>query len=86
MQQLAHGLQLQAGFAPQPHAGARRDLAPEAAQGRQGTLLAAHGRQAPARGAEAGGGDGPGTGVEATVGHRHLLLFRLSSSSVAGVA
>jgi len=86
VEQLAHGLQLQAGFAPQPRTGPRRDLAPEAAQGRQGALVAAHVRQAPAHGSEAGGGDGPGTGGEATGGHRPRLLFRRFSASVAGVA
>jgi len=65
-----------AGVAPQPHPGPYGHLAPQAAQG----------RQALAHGADAGGGDEPGTGGEATVGHRHLLLFRLSSASVAGVA
>jgi len=76
MQQLAHGLQLQAGLAPQPRTGPYGHLAPKAAQG----------RQALAHGADAGGGDEPGTGVEATGGHRPLLLFRRSSASVAGVA
>jgi len=76
MQQLAHGLELQAGLAPQLLTGPYGHLAPQAAQG----------RQALAHSAEARGGDEPGAGVEATVGHRPLLLFRLSSSSVAGVA
>jgi hypothetical protein len=73
VQELAHRLELQAG------------LAPKAAQGRQGALVAAHGREAPAHSAEAGGGDGLGTGVEATLGHRGFLLFRLFLS-VAGAA
>ena len=86
VQEPAHRLELQAGLAPQPLAGPHGHLAPKAAQGRQGALVAAHGREALAHSAEAGGGDGPGTGVEATIGHRGFLLFRLFSSSVAGAA
>src|SRR6266849_9433518 len=64
MQQLAHGLELHAGFAPQPRTGLRRDLAPEAAQG----------RQAPCASADAGGGNGPGTGAQARRAHLMVLL------------
>src|SRR5215468_5379148 len=86
MQELVHRLELHVGFAPQRHTGPRRHLTPTATQSRQGALLAAHGRQALAHGADAGGGDGPSTGVEATVDHRPRLLFRRSSASGAGVA
>jgi len=51
VQELAHRLELQAGLAPQPPAGARRPLA---------FLLAPIG-QALAGLPEEGGGDGPGT-------------------------
>src|SRR5713101_2384971 len=74
VEQLAHRLQLQAGLTPPPLTGPYGHLAPKAAQGRQGALVAAHGRQAPAHGAEAGGGDGPGTGAQARRGHRVVLL------------
>jgi hypothetical protein len=46
MQQLAHGLELQMGFTLQPHAGARRHLAPKAAELRQRLFLLAHVGQA----------------------------------------
>ena len=65
-----------AGVAPQPHPGPYGHLAPQAAQG----------RQALAHGADAGGGDEPGTGGEATGGHRPRLRFRRFSAAVAGVA
>ena len=75
VEQHAHGLELQAGFAPQPRTGPYGHLA----------LEAAHGRQARTHGADAGDGE-LGTGGEATGGPRPRLLFRRSSAAVAGVA
>jgi len=58
-------LQLQAGFAPQPRTGPRRHLAPEAMQPCEQLFLLADVGQPVACLLEAGGGDGPGTGVQA---------------------
>src|SRR6266851_5027136 len=48
--------------------------------------LQLHAGFAPQPRTDAGGGNGPGTGVQARRGRWPLLLFRLFSSSVAGVA
>ena len=65
MQQLAHRLELQAGLAPQPLAGPRCYLAPEAAEGGKLPCLLADVGQLPACLPEADGSDGPGPGGQA---------------------
>jgi hypothetical protein len=62
MQELAHGLELQAGLAPQPLTGPRRHLAPEAAERREILCLLADGGQTAAGLPEADSSDGPGPG------------------------
>jgi hypothetical protein len=64
VQHLAHGLELQASFAPQARTDALEDIAPEAMQGGQLSCFAAHESQPPAHLPEAGRCHGPVTGVE----------------------
>src|SRR5215468_1520861 len=73
VQHVAHGLELQAGFAPQARTDALVDIAPEAMQGGQLSCFAAHESQPPAHLPEAGRCHGPVTGVEVWIGHQHLL-------------
>ena len=70
------GVAWHAGVALLPRTGPYGPLAPKAAQG----------HQALAHSADAGGGDEPSTGGEATGGPRPRLLFRRSSAAVAGGA
>src|SRR5262245_4215050 len=70
MQELAHGLELQACLSPDALTRPRRHFLPKPAQLYEFEFLLAHERQAPACLPEAGGRGGPRTGGQARVGHR----------------
>ena len=70
VEQLAHGLELQAGLAPEALTGPRLYLMTEgAAATGQRLFLRAHVGQALAHLSEAGGSDGPGTRGQTRIGH-----------------
>src|SRR5215831_2496299 len=74
MQELSHGLELQARLAPQALYGPRLRLSAEAAQRGELAFLLAHIGQTLAHLPEAGGGDRPIAGVQTWVRHRVVLL------------